>query len=67
MDYEKILRKFIAEKVESAWLHRENALNLRGQAYGALMFAQEVDLIPYEILYEMWEGKDGYHSQFPIR
>lgn len=67
-DYEKILRNFIEDKVKSSLQHtnKQVVLNLRGQAFGALMFAQEADLIPYDILHEMWEGKNGYHSQFPV-
>lgn len=67
MNYEEILKDFIEDKIESAWYNKRNALNLRGQAFGALMFAQEASLIPYEILHEMWEGENGYHAQFPIK
>lgn len=67
MSYEDILRDFIEDKIESAWHDKKNTLNLRGQAFGALMFAQRAHLIPYEILHEMWEGTNGYRAQFPIR
>ena len=67
MDYVEILKKFIEDKVELAredTTDRTVILNLRGQAYGALMYAQKAQLIPYDILYEIWEGKDGYYNQF---
>ena len=68
MDYEKILREFIEDKVESAQFLKANktlVLNLRGQAFGALMFAQEANLIPYEKLHIMWEDpKHGYWHRF---
>jgi len=70
MDYEKILRKYIEARLDSAKTNKENkpmCYNLRAMAFGALMFAQEAGLIPYDILHDMWEGENGYHAQFPVR
>lgn len=67
-DYEEILRNFIEDKVKSSLQYddRQVVLNLRGQAFGALMFAQKAELIPYETLYQMWEGENGYYERFHI-
>ena len=67
-DYEKVLRNFIENKIISSLQTTDKQIlyNLRGQAFGALMFAQEADLIPYETLYQMWEGENGYYDRFYI-
>ena len=67
MNYVEILEEFIKDKVDFARENRTDhtlVLNLRGQAYGALMYAQKTQQIPYETLHEMWEGKNGYYNQF---
>ena len=57
-DYMGVLKDFVEKEIKSAEIlaiTRREVLNCRGIAYGAVMFAQEAKLIPYEDIKAYWD------------
>lgn len=56
-DFEDV-KEFVGEYLESAemWANtREEVMNCRAIAFGAVMFAQRIELVSYEELKEYWD------------
>ena len=56
-DFEDV-KKFVGEYIESADLFantREEVMNCRAIAFGAIMFAQRIELVSYEEIKEYWD------------
>lgn len=56
-DFEDV-KELVGEYLESAemWANtREEVMNCRAIAFGAIMFAQRIELVPYEELKEYWD------------
>lgn len=53
------VKKFVEEYLESAEMFantREEVMNCRAIAFGAIMFAQRIELVPYEEIKEYWDN-----------
>lgn len=56
-DFEDV-KEFVGEYLENAemWANtREEVMNCRAIAFGAVMFAQRIELVSYEELKEYWD------------
>lgn len=56
-DFEDV-KEFVGNYIESANLFantREEVMNCRAIAFGAIMFAQKIELVPYEKIKEYWD------------
>ena len=54
----KDVKKFVEEYLESAEMFantREEVMNCRAIAFGAVMFAQRIELVSYEEIKEYWD------------
>ena len=57
-DFEDV-KKFVDDRLEDAemWANtRQEVMNCRAIAFGAIMFAQRLDLVPYEKIKEYWDN-----------
>lgn len=53
------VKEFVGEYLESAelWANtRQEVINCRAIAFGAIMFAQRIELVPYEDIKEYWDN-----------
>lgn len=57
-DFEDV-KEFVGEYLESAemWANtRQEVMNCRAIAFGAIMFAQRIELVSYEEIKEYWDN-----------
>ena len=57
-DFEDV-KEFVEEHLENAdmWAStRQEVMNCRAIAYGVIMFAQRIELVPYEKIKEYWDN-----------
>lgn len=57
-DFEDV-KEFVEERLEYAemWTNtRQEVMNCRAIAFGVIMFAQRIELVPYEELREYWDN-----------
>ena len=56
-DFEDV-KKFVDDRLEAAemWANtRQEVMNCRAIAFGVIMFAQRIELVPYEEIKEYWD------------
>lgn len=56
-DFEDV-KKFVDDRLEDAemWANtRQEVMNCRAIAFGVIMFAQRIELVPYEKIKEYWD------------
>ena len=56
-DFEDV-KKFVDDRLEDAemWANtRQEVMNCRAIAFGVIMFAQRIELVPYEEIKEYWD------------
>lgn len=56
-DFEDV-KEFVEEHLENAdmWAStRQEVMNSRAIAFGAILFAQRIELVPYEVIEEYWD------------